>query len=82
MHMYTHAHTHTQELNIAVLCLAVTNVADQRCPALLEKARETATKFKSALTLFSKCHQGYSGQSHLSDDDITNLGKRIYIYIY
>ena len=56
--------------------MAITNVADQRCPELLGKARETAAKFRTVLGLFSKCHQIYSSQHHLSDDDITSLGKK------
>ena len=53
----------TYELNIATLCLAITTVADER----LEKARETSLTFKTALTLFAKCHQGYTPQTYLSD---------------
>ena len=68
--------TYFQELNVTVLCLAITDVADQRCSSLLDNATATATKFKKVLTLFAKCHTVYSGQSFLSDNDLKDLGNK------
>ena len=63
-----------QELNIVTLTLAITSVADKRCENLLDNARTTAEKFKKAFTLFARCHQVYSGQKYLTEDDLTDLG--------
>ena len=61
-----------------MLCLAITNVADERCETLLQKASETATKFKTLLTLFAKCHTVYNGQSYLTDDCLKDLGMVVF----
>ena len=69
------AHAHVpwlQELNITVLCLAITDVA-----LMIDRARETSTKFRTVLTFFAKCHTAYSGQSYFTDDDLTTLGNKI-----
>ena len=74
----THAHVPwLQELNITVLCLAITDVADKHCASMIDRARETSTKFRMVLTLFAKCHTAYSGQSYFTDDDLTTLGNKI-----
>ena len=66
---YTCTHTF-QEMNINTLCLSITNTADERCPELLSRAESTSKKFRTALTLFEKCHRGYSSSHHMSDTDI------------
>ena len=64
-------------MNITTLCLAITTVADERCQSLLDQARETADKFKTALTLFSQCHTAYNSQTYLTDDDLRHVGMYI-----
>lgn len=75
--MYTLNSEILQELNINSLCLAVMDTADQRCPAPMDKARETATKFHTPLTMFSKCHTIYCGVTLLTDEDLAELGKNM-----
>ena len=62
-------------MNINILCLAITNTADKRCPELLDKAQITANKYKTVLTLFERCHRVYTGQQYITDDDLHDLGK-------
>ena len=46
------------------------------CQELLGDAEATAKKFKTAFQKFSSCHQVYSSRAPLTDEDLSELGKR------
>ena len=62
-----------QEPNIETLCSAVLETA-RSCASMAQPAQLVYERFKSALTLFSKCHHIYDS-SQVSDEDIRNLSK-------
>ena len=49
-------------------------MAREKCPSLLKRVEETATRFNNALCLFSKCHLGYNS-GVVTDTEIDDLGK-------
>ena len=49
-------------------------VASDHCPSMLAEATEVATRFRTALALFGKCHRGYNS-GVITDKAIDQLGK-------
>ena len=55
------------------LCSTVIAVAEEKCPAMLPKARAVYIKFVRTFSAFAKCHHIYNGRG-ATDDDIKKLG--------
>lgn len=66
---------HTQAPNIDKICACLPKVASDRCPQMEDAAQTVANKYGRALLLYSKCHNVFNGQGHLSQSNITTLRK-------
>ena len=61
-----------QPKSIEALCSNITKLST---PRLQEEVNNVVTKFTHALSLFSKCHNGYNSSVYMGDEDIKQLGK-------
>ena len=59
---------------IEVLCSGLTDIVPNGIPDLAEKVKSVAQTFCTLMTLFVKCHMGYSA-GVLTDEQIQTLGK-------
>ena len=59
---------------MTVVCDGLVAVASNHCPSMLLEVTAVATRFRIALTLFGKCHNGYNS-GVITDAAIDQLGK-------
>lgn len=57
------------------MCGNIASVATINYPALKDDAEEVTRKFREALDLFAKCHNGYNSSKYMDAGEITQLGE-------
>lgn len=64
-----------QEESADVLCSGLVALVGEKCPDLLEKAKDTYERFTKILTQYSKCHKIING-GVVTDAAIEQLGNK------
>ena len=58
-----------------MLCSGIVAIVEEKCPELLQKAKDTYTRFTDILTQYAKCHNVFNG-GVVDDTAIDQLGNR------